>query len=235
MAAPTVQSATAGVVTAEASMALERMGAYLRTLKSFEVAATASTEEVYANGQKLQFLQRTTYTIGGPDKMAIEVRTDQQNRRFYYNGKTLSIVAPNSRMYTQFAVTGTNGELLTKAYDKYGIDFPLQDLFRWGSPTAVAVKPTEGFKVGTAQLGEHATEHFAFRQPGVDWQVWIDTGDKPLPRKMVITNTEDAAQPEYVAYFNWDMAPKIASDAFEFTPGKDDKLIDLSKAVASAK
>ena len=50
---------------------------------------------------------------------------------------------------------------------------------------------------------------------------------------MVITNTDDAAQPQYVANFTWDLAPKIAAGAFGFMPGKDDRRIDLSKGAAA--
>lgn len=227
--------AAAPVVTAESSQALDRMGAYLRSLKTFQVVSTASTEEVYPNGQKLQFLQKTSYLVGGPEMINVEVTTDRQSRRFYYDGKTLSVVAPRSKMYTNLPVTGTIGEVLTKAYDRFGIEFPLQDLFRWGTPAATADRPSEGFKVGVAQLGAHATDHFAFRQDGVDWQVWIDQGDKPLPRKMVIANTEDPTQPEYVAYFEWDLSPSIAPGAFQFKPGADDKMIEAAKAVAAVK
>ena len=30
-------------------------------------------------------------------------------------------------------------------------------------------------------------DHFAFRQPDVDWQIWIEQGEQAFPRKLVIT------------------------------------------------
>ena len=30
-----------------------------------------------------------------------------------------------------------------------------------------------------------ATDHYAFREADVDWEVWIQKGDQPLPRKLV--------------------------------------------------
>ncbi len=235
-ASPAAPAATTrpAILDADAAAALDRMGAHLRTLKNFEVVSTGTTETVYANGQKLQFLQRTTYTVAMPDQMLVEIRTDRQNRRVYYDGKLLTIFAPNAKLYTQFGVTGSISEVLATAYEDWGVEFPLQDLFRWGSPSSTAVIPSEGFKVGPAQIGEHKTDHFAFRQPGVDFQIWIDLGDKPLPRKLVIANTEDAAQPQYIAYFNWNLAPKIMPGTFAFKPSKDDKRIDMSAGAAAA-
>lgn len=225
----------AGTLDADASAALDRMGAHLRSLGSFSLTSNASTEEVYANGQKLQFLQRTTYTMGGPTSLHVKIETDSQTRDVFYNGKTFTIVAPRVGKYIQLPASGTVGEILTRAYEDWGVDFPVQDLFRWGDASSTAERPKEGFKVGSAKIGDAMTDHYAFRQTGVDWQIWIDQGDKPLPRKMVITNLEDAAQPQYVAYFSWDVTPKIAPGTFDFKPAATDKRIDLSDFAAAKK
>lgn len=224
-----------GTLDADAIKALDGMGAYLRSLGSFRLVSNASSEEVYANGQKLQFLQRTTYTMGGPSLLHVKIETDSQSREVFYNGKTFTLVAPRAGKYLQLPATGTVGTMLTRAYDDWGVDFPVQDLFRWGDPTATAERPKEGFKVGSARIGDAMTDHYAFRQTGVDWQIWIDQGDKPLPRKMVITNLEDPAQPQYVTYFGWDLAPVIAAGAFDFAPAKTDTRIDLSQFAAAKK
>jgi hypothetical protein len=225
----------AGTLDADASAALDRMGAYLRSLGSFRLTSNASTEEVFANSQKLQFLQRTTYTMGGPTSLNVKIDTDSQTREVFYNGKTFTIVAPRAGKYIQLPASGNVGQILTRAYEDWGVDFPVQDLFRWGDASATAERPKEGFKVGSAKIGDVMTDHYAFRQTGVDWQIWIDQGDKPLPRKMVITNLEDAAQPQYVAYFTWDLKPTIAPGTFDFKPSKTDTRIDLSDFAAAKK
>jgi hypothetical protein len=234
-AAPATVETKAGVLEPEATAALDRMGAYLRTLAPFKLVSTATSEQVYDNGQKLQFLQRTTYTMGGPEKLRVKIETDSQNRDVFYDGKTFTISAPRAGKYIQLPASGTVGQVLTRAYEDWGVEFPVQDLFRWGDASATAERPTEGFRVGTARIGEAVTDHYAFRQTGVDWQIWIDQGDKPLPRKMVITNLEDPAQPQYVAYFSWDLTPALPANAFEFTPAATDKRIDLSQFAAAAK
>jgi hypothetical protein len=235
-AAPSAAAeARAGVLDAEASAALDRMGAYLRTIAPFRLVSTASTEEVFGNGQKLQFLQRTTYTMGGREQLHVRIETDSQNREVFYNGKTFTIVAPRAGKYLQLPATGSVSEVLSRAYEDWGVEFPVQDLFRWGDATATAERPKEGFKVGTSRIGTAMTDHYAFRQTGVDWQIWIDQGDKPLPRKMVITNLEDPAQPQYVAHFEWDTSPDIAPGTFDFAPAKTDTRIDLKQFASAAK
>ena len=92
-AAPAAVDTKPGVLEPEALATLDRMGAYLRTLAAFKLVVTATSEEVYGNGQKLQFLQRTTYTMGGPDKLRVKIETDSQNRDVFYNGTTFTISA----------------------------------------------------------------------------------------------------------------------------------------------
>jgi len=210
------------------------MGAYLRTLNTFEVKVDSTIEDVYDNGQKLQFLQQTRYVVGGPDKIYVANRSAAADTRYYYDGKTLSIFSPRKGFYTQAEFAGNIDTLLQKAYDDYGVEFPLQDLFRWGSKAAVTERPREGFKVGDEVIGPWLTTHYAFRQAGADYQIWIDKGDKPVPRKMVITNTDDPAQPQYVAYMRWNFEPKIEANQFTFTPGTGANRIRFADAAAQA-
>jgi hypothetical protein len=79
-AAPAAVNTKPGVLEPEAIATLDRMGAYLRSIAPFKLVSTATTEQVYDNGQKLQFLQRTTYTLGGPEKLRVKIETDTQNR-----------------------------------------------------------------------------------------------------------------------------------------------------------
>ena len=63
--------------------------------------------------------------------------------------------------------------------------------------------------------------HLAFRGSEVDWQIWIEDGDKPLPRKFILTSKTVAGEPEFTVLIrSWDMAPKLTNSEFSFTPPK---------------
>jgi hypothetical protein len=54
-------------------------------------------------------------------------------------------------------------------------------------------------------------EHLAFRNFDTDWQLWIETGDKPFPRKMVITSKTINSAPQYtVRIKSWKTDPQCA-------------------------
>lgn len=214
----------------DAAAALDRMAAYMRTLGDFEVRSDSTMERVYADGQKLQFTNKVVYRVRQPDRMTVDVATDRSDFRILYNGSQMWVVAPKRGKYTSFAVSGSLSDVLARARSDFGLDFPLQDLFRWGSPSSQTPMPASGFKVGTSSIGGEPVSHYAFRQPGLDFQLWIADGDKPLPRKMVITSVDEPAQPQFTAYFTWNLKPQIADGEFSFKPGPDFKLVDFGAA-----
>jgi hypothetical protein len=218
----------------EAAAALDRMGAHLRTLTRFQVRADASVERVFEGNRKIASDLHTTYTVEQPDRMMVDIQAGDSHKRVFYDGQTMTVVGVKIGRYTSFPVSGPLTDVLATARDRFGLDFPLQDLFRWGSPSAVATVPSEGFRVGKAEVDGKPAGHYFFRQEGVDFQLWIAEGAEPLPLRMIITNTENPAQPAYDARFRWNVAPQISATSFTFQPGPNDRAIDLGAMKASA-
>ena len=224
VAAATPAPAAKPVLDPDAAAALDRMGAYLRTQKNFDIHVESSMDTILNNGQRIQQDRTVDYAVQGPDRLIARFEGPNGVVTANYDGAAFT-VAGQDGYYAQAPLTGSISNLLSKAYTAYGIDFPLQDLFRWGDASSVTEKPTEGFKVGSAKVGGVLTDHYAFRQPGVDFQIWIDQGDKPLPRKMVITSLEDPAQPQYTATLRWDLSPRRTDGQFTFKPAPGAKQI----------
>lgn len=219
---------TATMLEPEAAAALNRMGAHLRTLRQFQVQSDATIDVVVADNQKLQRGMRTTYLVDAPGRMRVDVETDRQKRRILYDGKAMTFTAPAARRYLSLPVTGTVAEVLTTASERFGVEFPLQDLFRWGDASQTVQQPMSGFKVGDVRLGDDIVEHFAFRQDGgVDFQLWLAKGE-PLPRKLVITDARAPAQPQVTAVFTWNLKPRIAATDFTFVPAEGWQKVDVA-------
>lgn len=219
----------AGTVDPDAVQALERMGAYLATMKAFELQTQTSLDLVSNEGQRLEIDGGAHYKVLRPQGFVIDVSTDMKSRRFYYDGKQLSVVAPKLGYYASTPMTGTNREVVAKMSDQYGIDLPLVDLFSWSEPNGVrAEKLTSAFMVGPATMDGVQTDQYAFRQAEADWQVWIQRGDQPLPRKVVIIDRSDPAYPAYSARLNWTVNPTLTPAAFAFQPAPGAKQIRLN-------
>ena len=102
--------------------------------------------------------------------------------------------------------------------EKYGIEFPLTDLFRWGTAAAPVAKLESAMNAGQDLVGEHVCNHYAFRQEQIDWQLWIRDGAEPLPCKIVITDRSDEARPQSTSVLSWNLKPDFDDAAFTFAP-----------------
>ena len=90
-----------------------------------------------------------------------------------------------------------------------------------------------GFVVGQSIVAGVKCSHLAFRGAEVDWQIWIEDGDKPLPRKFMITTKQVSGAPQFTVLIrSWDVATKLSNQEFTFTPPKGAKKIEFLKLTA---
>jgi hypothetical protein len=212
------QAAAAPAIAPTAIPALEAMGAYLRTLKAFQVEAVSSREEVLDNGLKAESSGHTMLLARLPDRLYVDSTGDRRQRQYYYDGKEFTLYARRPNLYATAPAPATVAELASTLDEKYGIEMPLVDLFRWGTSSTATSAITEAVDLGASAVDGVSCQHYAFRQEGLDWQIWIQRGDFPLPRRMVLTTTTDEARPQYEASYTWNLAPAFSDAAFTFVP-----------------
>ena len=236
LAAPSAyaQSAPAGggalaanAVDPASIQALKDMGAHLQTLKRFHVATEVTGERVLADGQKLQHSATAEMDVVRPNKIRALMQSARAEREIIYDGKTVTLFTPAQKYYSTVEFTGTIGELIAKLEDRYAVQMPLSDLFVFGTPAADFDKIESAMNAGQDFIDDDLCDHYAFRQGKIDWQIWITTGSKPLPRKVVITNRADEARPQSVSLIDWNLKPTFKDSVFRFTPPKGATKIEI--------
>lgn len=214
--------------------ALDKMGAALRKLQSFEVRSDTTEERVLTTGQKIQYGGYNEIKVQRPNKLRVDRVNDRQARSLYFDGQTLTIYSPRMGFYGSAPATGTIREAVGAAAEKYNVETPLADLFAWGEDPTLAAKLTSAFYVGAETIRGVACDQYAMRQQDVDWQVWIRQKGEALPCKLVITSTDDPSMPQYSAVFTWVPQQAHAASVFTFVPPKGSKKIPLEGAQAQA-
>src|SRR5262249_36561292 len=144
----------------------------------------------------------------------------RSNRELVYDGTTVTLYTPAQKFYSTVEFNGTVGELIGRLEEKYGVQIPVADLFVWGTPAAPLGKIVSAMNAGQDFVDDDLCDHYAFRQGSIDWQVWIQTGNKPLPRKIVVTYRGDDARPQSVSLIDWNLKPAFKDSVFKFTPPK---------------
>ncbi|TCU57516.1 hypothetical protein EDF58_105357 [Novosphingobium sp. PhB57] len=240
---PVAPSARAQAASADAAsspidpaamQAMDRMSAFLLTLGSFRVTADATTEQVLVTGQKIQFGGKVNILAKRPNAFKIVTDSDTQLREMYYDGKTFTIFAPRVGFYADFPAASSIGLTIDKAKRDYGIELPLADFFTWGTDQTLRSRVKEAMVVRPETIDDRKCMHYAFRQEKVDWQIWIEDGARPLPCKLVITNKDDPAMPQYTAVLHWDTQVTPGTADLAFTPPANAHRITMADVNAAA-
>ncbi len=207
--------------------ALKDMGAYLLTLKRFRVSTELTGEYVLADGQKLQHTATADLDVVRPNRIRALMKSARSEREIVYDGKTVTLYTPALKYYATVEFDGTIGDLIDRLEERYGMQLPLEDLFRFGTPAAPLDKIESAMNAGQDFIGDDLCDHYAFRKGQIDWQIWITAGSKPLPRKVVITNRADEARPQSVSLIDWNLKPRFKDAVFKFTPPKGSSKIEI--------
>jgi hypothetical protein len=215
--------------------ALDKMGAYLRSLKAFQVTADVSTDNVLEDGQAIQFSSKVDVVAVRPNRFRIEVTADDGHRLFFFDGKNFTIFGQAVNYYATVPAPATIAELADKLQDKYNIEIPLVDLFQWGTNDTNIQRIKAATDIGPSSVDGVTCEQYAFRQEGIDWQIWIELGEFPLPLKLVIRTLTDDAKPQHREVLSWNLAPSFSDNAFSFDPPADAHRIAIETVKATDK
>jgi len=210
--------------------ALVQMSAYLRSIPAFQITLQTQRDDVDMYGQLITLSGGATYKVRRPNAFAIDLALPSMTGQYVYDGKTVTVYDGVSGVYSKFQAPATIPATLDLAKKKYGATVPLEDLFTWSEGDSRAKALTSAHYIGKAQIGGQTASQYAFRQPGVDWQIWIADGSKPMPLRVLIVASKDPARPQFRADLSWNTAPQFAPAAFSFVPPKNARLAPARSA-----
>jgi hypothetical protein len=208
-------------IAPQARDALVRMTDYLRSLESFSVHEDITRDQVINGDLKVQKSGTAEVLIARkPDRARADLVWDDEDRSrsVFYDGKTLTEFFPAKNFYAQMSAPGTLRETVEMAQVRYGVEFPLADFLRAASGGDLTRDLVGAGYVGRSRVGGDEVEHYAYRTKDYDYQLWLETGDKPLPRKVVIVSKTRPRQPQFSAVLTWDLSPAMEGTRFDFTP-----------------
>jgi len=206
----------------EANDALRQMSDLLAGTPSFRLHSTGTIEERLESGQVAQFRRDADILVRRPDRLAAHVRRGPDAYRVWYQGKTLTILDERRYVYAVVETPDRIDEMLDFMAEEYGLVFPMADLLYPDPYEVLTEQVTSGTYVDEQEIGEHRCHHLLFTQDMVDWQIWIDAGGVPVPRRVVITYNDDPDAPQFDGVLDeWqrvdtgekDFAPTLPKDA----------------------
>ena len=211
----------------DAKSILKATADYLSSQKTIELKFDSDIEVVTPELEKIQFTNSGEVLLSRPDKLRAHRVGGYADVALFFDGKTASIFGKNLNAYAQFDVPGSVDHLIEAMRAGHGVALPGADLLLSQPYDALVADVIEAKHVGRGVIDGVQCEHLAFRNFDTDWQLWVDVGDKPVPRKLVITSKTVNSAPQYTFRVkSWKTAPAPAPDAFKFVPPAGAEKVD---------
>lgn len=213
--------AEAQAVDPAATEILKQMTDYLGSLKQFSVHTQNTLEDVLDTGHRIDLDISASVTVSRPNKLLSERKGDLVDQVFYYDGKTLTLYNPPSNVYATEPAPGTFEEMFIYLYETLGFGTPISDLVYSDAFPLLMQDVTFAAVVGKSYINGVKCDHLIFSRPGVDFQVWVTEGSKPLPLKYVVTDTVVSGRLSISTFMSdWNVKPAVKDTQFTFVPPK---------------
>jgi hypothetical protein len=208
-----------GACADDSAALLKAMADYTAAQKSISATFDSDIEVLTSELQKIQFASSGHLKMTRPDKLRIKRTGGYADVEVVYDGKTVSLYGNNAKAYVQTDAPGTIDELVDAIQAKTGGAMPGTDLLLSNSYDVLTSDVIEGHHVGQGVVDGVECEHLAFRGHDTDWQIWIQTGAQPIPRKYVITSKTLSGAPQYTLRIKeWKTDAISDAEAFTFKP-----------------
>lgn len=172
----------------QADPILKRMCDALDDAKAFRFRVNATTDRGVEIGHLAQFHRTSEITVMRPDRMCIVTDSDDGHWSAWYEKKKLVVLDRDANAYATEDVPDRIDKMLDYMADEYDVVMPMADLLVGKTYESLLADVDSGSYVGLHNVGDVSCHHLLFRQENLDWQIWIDAGERPLPRKLVITD-----------------------------------------------
>jgi hypothetical protein len=217
-------------VDPKATDLLKRSCDYLESLQALSVRASFSEEVVLLDGQKIGYESGSKISLSRPNHFRTVRHGTKENLDFYYDGKTMTMFQAGPNLYAKAAAPPTLDGMIGTLESEYDVAIPGSDLFYTDAYTGMIEGVTDASYIGLEEVGGVPAHHLSFRKSDVDWQIWVEDGEKPVPVKYVITTKWVTGAPSYsVLMTDWDLSPKFDPSTFVFVPPSDARKIEFAR------
>ncbi|MBB3018775.1 hypothetical protein FHR70_001829 [Microvirga lupini] len=203
----------------KAKSILKAMSDYVSRQENLSLKYDADVEVVTPAVEKIQFSASGDITMTRPNKFRVSRTGGYAEVELVSDGSNLTVYDRGGNRFAQVPAVGTFDEVVDRLRTEATLELPGADLLLSKPYEELIDGVLEAKHIGRGVVEGVECEHLAFRNLDTDWQIWVEVGERPVPRKYVITSKAVGAAPQYTLRLrDWKTDVSPASDAFTFNP-----------------
>ena len=211
---------------------LKAMSDYVGSQNTIKLTYYSDIEVITPELEKIQFSNSGGALLSRPNKLYAHRAGGYSEVELFFDGNTASVFAKSINEYAQFEGVNSLDELFDALRQGHGVALPAADLLLSQSYAVLIKDVMEAKYIGHGVIDGRECDHLAFRNFDTDWQLWIEIGPRPIPRKMVITSKTLNSAPQYTLRIKeWKADIKLSPDSFSFSPPAGAKKISADALI----
>lgn len=198
---------------------LKAMSDFMAAQPTISLTFDSDIEVITPQMEKIQFTNSGELTLSRPNKLRAHRAGGYVDVELVFDGKMVSIHSKTLNAYFQAEAPGTIDQLVAALRAGHGVALPGGDYILAQPYDVLVADVLEAKHIGTGIIDGVRCDHLAFRNFDTDWQIWIEAGGRPFPRKVVITSKTIGGAPQYTLRIKtWRSGEPVPADIFAFTP-----------------
>jgi len=200
---------------------LRAMSDYLAKQKGYSYHAEVEFDQVLPKGPKIRLSGAVDIAVLRPGSLYVDYRDDIQDRLVWFQDGRLTVFDPVAVTYAEVSGPKDIDGMVAKMEKEYGLALPLGELAESDAHAVLTRGVEMAHYVGVHNVEGVFCHHVVLERPDLDLQIFVEVGDKPLPRKLVFEYPNRLGAPQYTASITeWSLEPPKA-EVFEAKVPKD--------------
>jgi len=196
---------------------LKSMSAYAASLDRVAIKGVSFSDARLGGGLMVSNSTEVRVSIDRPGSLHISSFDGVQNKELFFYDGTLTVFNSEKGYYAQASIPKEIEAAMEFALEELEVEAPLMDLIHQDASThLIGSQETILYLTDKARVGGTDCHHIAIRGPESDVQLWVEEGDRPLPRKIMITSKWEGGSPRFTSNLMWDLDPDFDQDKFKF-------------------
>lgn len=194
---------------------LQNMSYFLGSKDVYTFKAEVMFDQLINSDRKIQYSAEEKVFLKKKGNMTIEFVSDLGGYKLWFEEGKITVLELPTNLFSIATVPATVDQALNKLKSEYNFTPALSDFLFINTFRELTRRVTSGSYFGTSKVLGVRCDHLAFTQEDIDWQIWIESGKRKIPRKLVITYKKLPGQPQFIAILrDWVLDKPITNFAF---------------------
>jgi hypothetical protein len=202
---------------ARAIEVLKSASAYTASLDRVVLKSVSLTDARLGGGLMVSNSTEVKVSVERPGSAHISSFDGINTKELFFRGGKFTVYNSENSYYAQTEIPNNLDAAMEFILEDLDVEAPLMDLiFHDTTKRLIGSQETIIYLADKARIAGVDCHHLAVRGPESDVQLWVEEGDRPMLRKIIITSKWEGGSPRFVANLKWDTSPDFKDDVFDF-------------------